>query len=130
MILDLFRGLFVVVRFIDDWAKARRCVCDQAIDELLQVRVQVDRLDFLHGRLHVEQEFVHARFECALVGGEGHSFGRVKLDLRRDSVLLDRVVHLGEDVFGRFLIDTHLSLDHAIVDQANKSAKTLVVVAS
>lgn len=75
MILNFLRRLLVVVRVIHNWAETRRCVSDQAIDELLQVGVQVNRLDFLYGRLHVEQEFVHASLEGTLVRSEAHTLG-------------------------------------------------------
>ena len=128
MVLNRPLGLLVAVGVVNDDAEARCCVRDQAVDVLLQVGVQVDRLDVLHSRLHVEQELVNGGLEVALVWGEAHAVS-VELDLGGDGILLRAVLHLAEDEVSRLLVDAHLSLDNTVVDEADEGAQALVVVA-
>lgn len=54
VLLDLLLDALVGIRVLHDDAEAWSGVRDEPVDELLQVRVQVDGLDLFDGRLHVE----------------------------------------------------------------------------
>ena len=58
MVLNRTLDLFVSVGVVDNDAEARCCVRDKTVDVLLKVGVQVNWLNILHGRLHIEQELV------------------------------------------------------------------------
>ena len=92
--------------------------------------MQVDRLNILYSTFHVVQELFNCSFEGALVRLKAHTRRGVKLDPSGDSVLLCFILHFTEDELSRFLVDSDLSFDHTIVNEADESTETLVVVSS
>ena len=100
VIIDLLLKRLVCVRVLNDDREARCGISDQTIDELLEIRMQVDRLNVFNSCLHVIQELFKTSFEGALIGSKGHTLWLLELNLSDDSVLLTRVVHLVEDVLG------------------------------
>ena len=128
MIVNILLELTVSVGILDNVREARRCVSNETIDELLEVRVQVDGLNVLNRGLHVNLELLEALLESGLVRHESHTIGLLELDLGYDCVLLLVIVHLVEDVLCGVLVDAHLSFHDSIIDEPDEDTETLVII--
>jgi hypothetical protein len=128
MLDDRRLRLMVCLRLLNDGAEARALVVDQAVDEDVEFGMNDDARDLLSDGLHVCKDLLSVSDEVCLAWLEDHSVVVVReVDRRHDAVLAVILVHLLEDHLHRLLVDAHLSLDHHVVNEADESAKVVVV---